>query len=102
MRGSCIMSRNRFLAAWVVTMFAAVAQQAVAQDKTAPKLAEDKKPKEAKARPLDPRAQAAVDKGVAFLRAELTRDDKMRAGAVGLLGLALLECGASADDPDVK
>jgi hypothetical protein len=52
----------------------------------------------------DPRikiVQPAVDKGVAYLRKKVPELASLRAGYAGLNGLALLECGVPADDPDV-
>ena len=59
--------------------------------------------------PLDPEVQEAVDKGVEFLRTQVPGGTKeepglkdMRHGAIALIGLAMLECGVPADDPDVE
>jgi hypothetical protein len=54
--------------------------------------------------PPDPRikiVQPAVDRGVAFLKGKVPTLKGMRCGYVGLNGLALLECGVSANDPGI-
>jgi hypothetical protein len=65
--------------------------------------------------PLTPRQKeinAAVERGVAYLRKRIAEGSKFYAigdqqssghpGAMALVGLTLLECGAAANDPDVQ
>ena len=50
---------------------------------------------------LAERVNAAIDRGVAFLRMHHKEHDQYRR-YLGLLGLTLLECGIPADDPSVQ
>lgn len=54
--------------------------------------------------PPDPRikiVQPAVEKGVVYLKSKAPDVKGMRAGYIGLNGLALLECGVPPDDPAI-
>ena len=63
-------------------------------------------PKAQVMKPREPRVQSAIDKGVAYLRKHSPARRKNTvygddAGKIALAGLAMLECGVSASDPDI-